>query len=186
MITRVVHRYRHSIRQLLRFGTVGGLGVLVNMGVIWTQRHTLPLIWPGSAHGGGAWWAIPGTDFNIRWYHVMSMVAFVVANLVNFQLNRWWTFGSHRHSRWWREYWPFLTVGLAAQAIGMILLTLLMWEASPIALPSDVFDNSTGLRTKLYWAQLIMIIFTIPVSFLLNKFWTFRSIRRPEAPTGVA
>ena len=64
-----------------------------------------------------------------------------------------------------------------AQFIGMGLLTLLMWEQSPIALPSDVFDNSTGLRTKFYWAQLIMIIFTIPVSFLLNKFWTFRAIR---------
>ena len=57
---------------------------------------------------------LPSTSFNIRWYHVMSMVAFMVANLFNFQLNRWWTFGSHRHSGWWREYWPFLTVGLIA------------------------------------------------------------------------
>ena len=25
-----------------------------------------------------------------------------------------------------------------------------------------------------YWAQLIMIILTTPLSFLLNKFWTFK------------
>ncbi|MHA6511353.1 GtrA family protein [Tessaracoccus sp. Z1128] len=186
MIRSIVERYRNSIGQFLRFGTVGGLGVVVNMAAIWVQRHGLPLIWPGAAHGGGAWWAIPGTEFNIRWYHVMSMVAFMVANLVNFQLNRRWTFVSHRHSGWWREYWPFLTVGLVAQGIGMVLLTLLMWEQSPLALPSDVFDNSSGLRTKLYWAQLIMIIFTIPVSFLLNKFWTFRSIRTARPPVQAA
>ncbi|MBB1515601.1 GtrA family protein [Tessaracoccus sp. MC1679] len=186
VIKKMLHRYRSSIRQLFRFGMVGGLGVVVNMAVIWVQRHTLPIFWPESAYGGGAWWSIPGTEFNIRWYHVMSMAAFMVANLVNFQLNRWWTFGSHKHSAWWREYWPFLTVGLAAQLIGMGLLTLLMWEQSPIALPSDVFDNSSGLRTKFYWAQLIMIFFTIPVSFLLNKFWTFRSIRTALPPVEAA
>lgn len=186
MIKRFVHRYRRSMGQFLRFGIVGGLGVLVNMSVIWGLRHGLPMVWPEAAHGSGVWWGIPGTEYSIRWYHVMSMIAFLVANLVNFQLNRWWTFGSHRHAGWWHEYWPFLTVGLIAQGIGMILLTLLMWEASPISLPSDVFDNSTGLRTKLYWAQLTMIVFTIPVSFLLNKFWTFRSIRRPRSPVEAA
>jgi putative flippase GtrA len=177
VIKDVMQRYRNSIGQFVRFGLVGGLGVVVNMAVIWLQRHGLPILWPEAAHGGGAWWSIPGTEFNIRWYHVMSMVAFMVANLFNFQLNRRWTFHSSGYARWWREYWPFLAVGLIAQLIGLGLLTLLMWEQSPIALPSDVLDNSTGLRTKFYWAQLIMIIFTIPVSFLLNKFWTFRAIR---------
>ena len=34
VIREVVHRYRHSIGQFLRFGLVGGLGVVVNMAVI--------------------------------------------------------------------------------------------------------------------------------------------------------
>lgn len=176
-MTALSARQRRSLWQFVKFGLVGGSGVLVNMAVIWLQRHGYPVIWPGSAHGEGAWWSIPGTPFNIRWYHVMSMVAFLVANLFNFQLNRLWTFGSHRHAGWWREYGPFLTVGLAAQGIGMVLLTALMWDRSPIELPSHIFDNSTGFRTKLYWAQLIMIVCTLPVSFLLNKFWTFRAVR---------
>jgi len=40
-----------------------------------------------------------------------------------------------------------------------------------------VFDNSTGFRTRLYWAQLIVIAVTTPVSFVLNKLWTFAAVR---------
>ena len=49
---------------------------------------------------------LPLTDFNVRWYHVYSTIAFLVANLWNFQLNRWWTFRSAKHSGWLREYLP--------------------------------------------------------------------------------
>ena len=34
------------------------------------------------------------SDYSLRWYHVYSTVAFLVANLCNFQLNRTWTFRS--------------------------------------------------------------------------------------------
>lgn len=52
-----------------------------------------------------------------------------------------------------------------------------MHPHSPIGLPSSVFDNSTGLRTKFYWAPLIQIAVTVPISFVLNKLWTFSSVR---------
>ena len=35
---------------------------------------------------------LPFSDFNVRWYHVYSTIAFLVANLWNFQLNRSWAF----------------------------------------------------------------------------------------------
>ena len=111
------------------------------------------------------------------------MVAFVVANVWNFQLNRHFTFRSAKHSGWWREYGPFLAVGLVAQMVGLLLLTALMHPGSPISLPSSVFDDSTGLRTKYYWAQLIMIAFTVPLSFVVNKLWTFSSVRGGKHPT---
>ena len=102
----------------------------------------------------------------------------LVANLWNFQLNRSWTFRSA--GAWWREYRAFLAVGILAQVLGLGLLTLLMHVHSPIALPRSVFDDSSFLLTRVYWAQLIMIAVVTPVSFLLNKFWTFRpSARRP-------
>ena len=52
-----------------------------------------------------------------------------------------------------------------------------MDERSPLGLPTSLLDGSSGFRSRIYWANLIMIVFTIPVSFLLNKFWTFRAVR---------
>ncbi|MDO5094180.1 MAG: GtrA family protein [Propionibacteriaceae bacterium] len=180
-IRTLLDTYGAALKQLLRFGVVGGLGVLVNMVVMVGAAKTFPLLWGSSAvpEGEGVWWSIPGTEFNVRWYHIMAAVAFLVANLFNFQLNRWWTFGSHRHAGWFREYWPFLTVGLVALAIGQVIITALMHPHSPIALPTSIFDGSSGLRSRHYWANLISIACTIPVSFVVNKFWTFRAIREP-------
>lgn len=155
---------------LLRFGLVGGSGVLVNMLALIAGKK----LGPDPEH---VFLGIPFTDFNVRWYHVFSMIAFVVANLWNFQLNRHWTFRSAKHSGWWREYLPFLVVGLGAQLVGLGVLTLLMHPDSIFSLPSSILDNSTGFRTKLYWAQLITIGVTMPVSFILNKIWTFSSVR---------
>lgn len=175
-------RYQTSIWQLFRFGVVGGLGVFVNFIIFVLVGKLLPLLWPSAGFDAGEaiWWDLPFTEFNVRWYHVMSTMAFFGANLFNFQLNRRWTFRSHRSANWFREYFPFLTVGLVAQAVGLLILTALMHRGSPIALPTDILDDSTGLRTRKYWAQLIMIVCTIPITFLVNKFWTFRAIRSLE------
>ncbi|MGI8459811.1 MAG: GtrA family protein [Propionibacteriaceae bacterium] len=169
-------RHGHNWRLLFRFGLVGGSGVVVNTLVVILLKRSGP-------HFDDVAINLPLTDFNVRWYHLFSMVAFLVANLWNFQLNRRFTFRSAEHSGWWREYGPFFAVGLAAQLLGLGLLTLLMHPGSFLALPSEVFDNSTGLRTKLYWAQLIVIAFTVPISFVFNKLWTFSAVRGGVHPS---
>ncbi len=68
-------------------------------------------------------------------------------------------------------------VGLGGQVVGLALLTLLMHPDSPISLPTEVFDDSTGLRNRLYWSQLIVIAVVMPLSFVLNKLWTFAAVR---------
>ncbi len=163
-------RHGHNWNLLIRFGLVGGSGVLVNMAVLIVCNKLGP-----DEHS--VFWDLPGTDFNVRWYHVYSTVAFLVANLWNFQLNRWWTFKSAKHAAWWREYLPFLAVGMMALAVNLGILTLLLHEGSPLALSTSVFDDSTGFRTRLYWAQLIAIAVVTPLSFLLNKVWTFSAVR---------
>lgn len=166
---RRVHRYlfvrhAHNWVLLLRFGLVGGSGVAVNL---------LALI---VVHSFG-----PDEDVVLRppvhWYHAYSTIAFALANLWNFQLNRFWTFRSSKHASWLREYLPFLTVGLLGQ-----LLTLLMHPGGFLALPTDVLDDSTGWRTRLYWAQLITIAVVTPLSFVLNKIWTFSRVRTAAPP----
>jgi putative flippase GtrA len=163
-------RHRRNVGLLVRFGVVGASGVLVNLLTLVVLRRYGP-------HFDDAVLALGSSGFNLRWYHVYSTIAFLVANLTNFQLNRTWTFKSNLAAPWWREYWPFLAVGLACQVIGLALLTLLMHPASPISLPRDVLDDSSGLRSRLYWSQLIVITVVTPLSFVLNKLWTFAAVR---------
>jgi putative flippase GtrA len=163
-------RHRHNWVLLFRFGVVGASGVLVNMATLILVKKLgpdehLPIL------------ALGGTEYHVRWYHVYSTIAFLVANLWNFQLNRSWTFRTTRHAPWLREYLPFLAVGLLGQVVGLLLLTLLMHPNSALHLPESVFDNSTGFRTRLYWAQLVVIAVVTPVSFVLNKLWTFAAVR---------
>ncbi|KQV67610.1 polysaccharide synthesis protein GtrA [Nocardioides sp. Root122] len=163
-------RHRRNLGLLARFGVVGASGVVVNM-ITLIALHKLGPSFDDAVVG------LAGSDFNLRWYHVYSTLAFLVANLSNFQLNRSWTFQSSRHTPWWKEYWPFLVVGLGGQAVGLALLTLLIHPHSPLSLPTDVFDDSSGLRNRLYWSQLIVITLVTPLSFVLNKVWTFAAVR---------
>ena len=163
-------RHRRNLGLLVRFGLVGASGVVVNLLTL-VLLHRMGPPFDDAVVGLGS------SEYSLRWYHVYSTVAFLVANLSNFQLNRTWTFKSSRAAGWWSEYWPFLVVGLGGQVVGLALLTLLMHPDSPISLPTEVFDDSTGLRNRLYWSQLIVIAVVMPLSFVLNKLWTFAAVR---------
>jgi putative flippase GtrA len=166
----VLVRHGQNWIQLFRFGIVGASGVVVNLFVAIMCKKIGP-------DETGVFFDLPLSDFNVRWYHAYSTIAFLVANLWNFQLNRLWTFRSAKHSGWFREYFPFLTVGILGQIVGLGILTLLMHPNSVFSLSPTFFDNSTGFRTRFYWAQLITIAIVTPLSFLLNKFWTFSAVR---------
>jgi len=167
-------RHRHNWLLLFRFGLVGATGVIVNMLTVIVCKKLGP-------DEDGVFLHLPLTAFNIRWYHTYSTVAFLVANLWNFQLNRSWTFRSAKHAGWLKEYLPFLAVGLLGQVVGLGILTLLMHPGSMFTLSPRIFDDSTGFRTRLYWAQLIVICVVTPLSFVLNKIWTFSAVRGPQA-----
>ena len=162
-------RHRHNWIQLFRFGLVGGSGVLVNMLVAVIANKVGPDVHAVAVD-------LPMTVFNVRWYHVFATIAFFVANIWNFQLNRRWTFRSSEHASWAKEYWPFLAVGLIGWAVGLVIITVLIKPESPLALPAW-FDDTTGFRTRFYWAQLISIAVVTPLSFIVNKMWTFASVR---------
>ncbi len=170
LATRLVARHRHNVVLLVRFGLVGASGVLVNLVTLILVKRLGPAFEEAAL-------ALAFSELNVRWYHVYSTTAFFVANLWNFQLNRTWTFRSAGRVRWWREYWPFLAVGLAGQLVGLLLLTALLHPESPVGLPTSVLDDSTGLRTRLYWGQLIVIALVTPLSFVINKLWTFAAVR---------
>lgn len=86
------------------------------------------------------------------------IVAFIVANTWNFQLNRSWTFKRAQTRSWWAEFWPFFLVGAVAAAIGALIKVALTNPTSPVYLPSPIFNDHEGLRARAYWAQLFTIV----------------------------
>lgn len=164
-LTRRLVNHR-GIRQLVKFGLVGGSGVVVNLLVIIACNKLGP-----DPHAIAV--NLPLSRFNVRNYHVYATIAFLVANIWNFQLNRSWTFRTSKHATWLSEYWPFLVTGLVALVGNLAVLTALLHPSSPIGLPHGYFDDTTGLRNRLYWGQLISVVVVTPVTFLVNKYWTF-------------
>ncbi|NLE98361.1 MAG: GtrA family protein [Propionibacterium sp.] len=172
-MTSRLNRYRRTFQQFIKFGIVGGSGVIVNMAV----NVVMNKLNGGSGNAQNILWSIPGTDFNIRFTMLAWFVPFLVANVWNFQLNRWWTFQSSKHAGWWREFWAFFATGSVAMVVGALLKLLMTNPTSPLYLPEPYFHEDRGLSSREYWSQLIAILLTLPINFLVNKFWTFRSVR---------
>lgn len=180
-------RHGRSVRQFIKFGLIGGAGVVVNLLTV-AVAHNL------GYHGLGVqdndrFWPIPGTPYAIRYYHLYAIIAFLVANLFNFVWNRHWTFRHGDKAPFGREFWPFLLVGSVAQAAGLVILTLLKNPTSPFYLGHPFFtDDGAAITKRLYWAQLIQIVLVMPINFLVNKLWTFKAVRQryaePPAPQG--
>jgi putative flippase GtrA len=176
-ITSAFTRHRRSLRQFVQFGIIGGGGVVVNMVVvaICAQIGTHVL----HVHDYNPAFPIPGTSFNVRYYLVYALVAFIGANVFNFVLNRHWTFRSVNRAPFMKEFLPFLLVGAVAQLVGFAILVALRNPASPLYLSSSFFvDTEPFWRRRLYWAQIIQIVLVMPVNFIVNKVWTFRAVRK--------
>ncbi len=173
-----VQRYAHVGRQFIKFGLVGGVGVVVNM-IVAVGMNKLN---GGTVNAQNILFSLPGTPFNFRFTTLVWIVAFLVANLFNFQLNRHWTFqGGHGRAPWLQEFWPFLAVGSAAALVGIFIKIGFTNPTSPFYLPEPWFHEDTGLQSREYWSQLLTIVITMPINFIVNKLWTFRAVRRRHA-----
>jgi putative flippase GtrA len=133
---RLLHGMRRPANwlQLVRFGLVGGTGFVVNLAVYALCVHAL------------------GID-----YHVSAVLAWLVAVLNNFVLNRHWTFdagGGQARSQGIR----FFLVSLVAFGFSFVLLVLLVEVGDVAKVP----------------AQAIAVAASMPLNFIGNKLWSFR------------
>jgi putative flippase GtrA len=133
---RLLHGMRRPANwlQLVRFAFVGGVGFLVNLAVYALFVHSV------------------GVDFRVA-----SVVAWLVAVLNNFVLNRHWTFDA-RGGRAHAQAVRFFVVSLLAELFSLLLLTLLVEGASLAKVP----------------AQAVAVAASMPLNFLGNKLWSFR------------
>ncbi len=134
---RLLHGMRKPANwlQLVRFGVVGGSGFVVNVAV----------------------YAVCAQALGIE-YRVSSVVAWLVAVLNNFVLNRHWTFdaaagSAHLQAR------RFFVVSLVAEGFSLGLLT--------------VFVQDAGIAKVS--AQALAVAAVMPLNFLGNKLWSFRA-----------
>jgi putative flippase GtrA len=140
---RLVHGMRKPANwlQLVRFGLVGGAGFVVNVAVYALVVHGV------------------GVD-----YRVASVVAWLVAVINNFVLNRHWTFDAS-DGRAHHQAMRFLLVSLAAEAVSLLLLTVFVEAAHLPKVP----------------AQALAVAASMPFNFLGNKLWTFSAAARSPA-----
>ena len=96
-----------SLREFVKFGLVGGSGVLVNLAVF-----NLTLLAWDSLHGR------TGLDAK----YAANALGFVVSVLTNYTLNRRWTFRSSGAVR--RELPKFFTVSLLAYAANLVVFSI--------------------------------------------------------------
>jgi putative flippase GtrA len=134
--TRVLHGMRRPANwlQLVRFALVGGAGFVVNLAVYTLLVHPV------------------GLD-----YRVASVLAWLVAVLNNFVLNRHWTFDAREGQARFQAI-RFLVVSLVAEAFSLLLLTLLVESVGLAKVP----------------AQALAVAASMPLNFLGNKLWSFR------------
>lgn len=166
-----------TMKQFIRFGMVGGSGVLVNLVVTYLMTQ----LNGGVSNDNRVIFELPG-PYAFRFTVLVWIVAFMVANVWNFQLNRRWTFRreTSQMRSWWREFWPFFAIGCLAAAFGVLIKVALTNPTSPVYLPGPLFNDHEGLRARGYWSQLFTIVLTMPINYLLNKVWTFRRVREAD------
>jgi putative flippase GtrA len=133
---RLLHGMRRPANwmQLVRFAIVGGTGFVLNLGVYALCVHAL---------------SVP--------YQIAAVVAWLVAVLNNFVLNRHWTFDASAGSIHFQAI-RFFAVSLVAFAFGLLLLTAFVELGGLAKVP----------------AQALAVAASTPLNFLGNKLWSFQ------------
>jgi len=133
---RLLHGLRKPANwlQLVRFGFVGGLGFVVNLAVYTLCVHAI------------------GID-----YHLAAIVAWLIAVVNNFVLNRHWTFDAG-DGRVHFQAVRFVVVSLVALGFSLLILMLLVEAVGVAKVP----------------AQALAVGASMPLNFLGNKLWSFR------------
>ena len=123
------------IKQLIRFTLVGGIGTAAHYAVLILLVSGL-LIHPV----------------------IGSTAGFLVGMVVNYLLNRHFTFASQRSHR--EAFWRFGTVALAGMIINTAMMTLL----------------TVSLEYHYLLAQVLATILTLSWNFFGSRYWVFKEV----------
>jgi putative flippase GtrA len=149
-------RFRVLLMEFIRFGLVGGVGFIVDVGVFNLLRITV--LDPSHVHGGPVY---------------AKLISTALAIAINWLGNRFWTFRDRRRSDVLRESIEFVIVSVAGMGIPLLCLWISHYVMGLTSLWADnISSNVIGLG--------LGAIFR----FVLYRVWVFGESRvRP--PSGV-
>lgn len=152
-------RLRLLAAEFIRFGLVGGVGFLVDVGVFNLLRTTV--FAPEHLHGGPVW---------------AKLISTTLAILVNWLGNRYWTFKERRRPDVLRESVEFFAVSIVGMGIG---LGCLWFSHYVLGFTSLLADNISG--------NVIGLALGAVFRFVLYRVWVFgehrTAGRRPRLET---
>lgn len=137
------------VRQLTKFGLVGGVGFVVDVAVFTALRVTV--LAPERIHEGPL---------------IAKVISTVIAIAVNWIGNRFWTFGPHRSARGAREGAEFVVVSLLGMGVA---LACLWFSRSVLGFDSVLADNIAG--------NVVGLVLGSAVRFLLYRHWVYNPAR---------
>lgn len=153
-------RLRILAVEFIRFGLVGGVGFIVDVGVFNLLRTTI--MDPSHMHEGPV---------------IAKLVSTALAILVNWLGNRYWTFKERRRADMLRESIEFFAVSIAGMGIG---LACLWFSHYVLHFTSLLADNISG--------NVIGLALGAVFRFVLYRVWVFgeHRVRVPDARVDAA
>ena len=151
----VKQRLLSFLSQGLKFGAVGALGFVVDFTVFNLLRTTV--LDSADVHAGPIY---------------AKVISTVLAILVNWLGNRYWTFRENRQNRTMREGVEFLAVSLVGMGIG---IACLWFSHYVLGYTSLLADNISG--------NVVGLILGAVFRFTLYRYWVFAP-GRADAPAG--
>lgn len=101
-------------------------------------------------------------------YVFANIIAFIVSVLNSFFWNNRYVFKKNhgeKRNMWWTLAKTFLAYGSTGLILSNILLVLFV----------EMFDINK------YLAPLLILIITIPLNFIINKYWAFKTVKIDKA-----
>ena len=98
------------------------------------------------------------TEFFNVYYMFSAVLAFFIADISKYLLNKTWTFDEKLKHKFFRRYCNFFAVSVVALVINLSILYF--------------FTEIVGIYYML--SQIIAVVISLWINFIGNKFWTFR------------
>lgn len=145
----------NTFKQLIKYGIVGGIGFVIDLGVFWLLNNYLKIHYPFSSHVSdllGNKLATETVDTTTS--HIISSVLAITNNFI---LNSYFTFKVTDHKI--KRFFSFF--GIAA--VGLVVSTMLL----------SLFIEIIGFSDLL--SKLIAVVIVAILQFGFNKFFTFKA-----------